>query len=217
MRIRILVVDDHELIRTGLRLRLQGEDGFEVVGEAADAASACAMIGEKSPDIVVMDIGLPEQDGLAATRTIKTRWPKTRVLALTGMKPGTVARATLLAGVDGLVFKSEASDYLVRAVRTVMAGKVYFSPEAATALAPTLREPPPPMPATGEGKIDLSARERSVLKGLAEGLSYKELAAELGLSVKSIDTYRARLVKKLGCSSRAALVRCAVRLGLVSL
>ena len=215
MTVRIAIVDDHELVRTGLRLRLEREEGVEVVAEAADAASAYAMIEANSPDVVVMDIDLPGEDGLAATRTIKARWPQTRVVGLTGSKPGSIAHAALLAGADGLVFKSEASDHLVQAVRTIATGKVYLSPDAATALAAILRSGTV-SPATERSDTpELSARERSVLIGLAHGGSYKEIAAEMGVSVKSVDTYRARLGKKLGCSNRAELVRCAVRLGLV--
>ncbi len=214
MPTRILLVDDHELVRTGLRLRLQREDQLEVVADTADAASAYAAIAAHSPDLVVMDLDLPGEDGLVATQTIKARWPNTRVLALTGSKPVNVARAALLAGADGLVFKTEASDDLIRAVRTVVAGKVFLSADAATALAAALREAASPTAAADSAPLALSGRERAVLKGLAEGLSYKEVAAELGVSVKSVDTYRARLAKKLGCSSRAELVRCAVRLGL---
>ncbi len=214
MTTKIALVDDHELVRTGLRLRLQREDGLEVIADVADAAAAYAIIDEKSPDLVVMDLDLPGVDGLAATTTIKSRWPNTRVLALTGSKPANVARAALLAGADGLVFKSEASDDLVRAVRTIAAGKVFLSAEAATALVTALRESTTPGTADVSDHPALSERERAVLKGLADGLSYKEVAAELGVSVKSVDTYRARLAKKLDCSSRAELVRCAVRLGL---
>ncbi len=217
MSTRIVVVDDHELVRTGLRLRLEREEGMEVVGEAAEAASAYALIAERAPDLVVMDIDLPGEDGLAATATIKARWPKTQVLALTGSAPTSIAHAALLAGVDGLVFKNEASDDLVHAVRTVASGKVFLSPEAATALVTALRTsavaPSLALPTCPE----LSERERSVLKGLADGFSYKEIAAEIGVSVKTVDTYRARLSKKLGCTNRAELIRCAVRLGLVQI
>ncbi len=187
---------------------------MEVIADAADAATAYAIIAEKSPDLVVMDLDLPGEDGLVATATIKSRWPITRVLALTGSKPANVARAALLAGADGLVFKNEASDDLVRGVRTVAAGKVFLSADAATALAASLREAAAASASKPSSDSELSVRERSVLKGLADGLSYKEVAAELGVSVKSVDTYRARLTKKLGCTSRAELVRCAVRLGL---
>ncbi len=214
MRTRILLVDDHELVRTGLRLRLQREEKIDVVADAADAASAYALIAAQAPNLVVMDLDLPGEDGLVATKTIKARWPKTRVLALTGSNPANVACAALLAGADGLVFKSETSDDLVRAVRTIAAGKVFLSPDAATALVCSLRECPSLDPARKPGQPPLSERERAVLKGLAEGLSYKELAAELGVSVKSIDTYRARLVKKLGCSNRAELLRYAIHSGL---
>ena len=217
MSTRIVVVDDHELVRTGLRLRLQHEDQLEVVGEAAEAASAYALIEAHAPDLVVLDIDLPGENGLAATTKIKARWPKTRVLALTGSNPPDIARAALLAGVDGLVFKSEASAELVRAVRTVAAGKVFLSPEAATVLASCLRKATAPRPAQPCSGPELSDRERAVLTGLADGLSYKELSTELGVSVKSVDTYRARLGKKLGCTNRAELIRCAVRLGLVQI
>ncbi len=215
MSTRIVVVDDHELVRTGLRLRLQHEEDLEVVGEAGEAAAAYARIEAHVPDLVVMDIDLPGEDGLAATTKIKARWPKTRVLALTGSNPTNIARTALLAGADGLVFKSEASEELVRAVRTVASGKVFLSPEAATALVTCLRQTAATVAVRPCSGPDLSDRERSVLKGLADGLSYKELAAELGVSVKSVDTYRARIGKKLGCTNRAELVRCAVRLGLV--
>jgi DNA-binding NarL/FixJ family response regulator len=215
MSSRILLVDDHELVRTGLRLRLQREEGLEVVADAADAPAAYAMIAAQSPNVVVMDVDLPGEDGLVATRTIKSRWPKIRVVALTGSKPGSIAHATLLAGADGLVFKSEASNHLVQAVRTVVTGKVFLSPDAATALAAILRNASiPPAPKQSDAP-ELSARERSVLIGLAHGDSYKEIAVEMGVSVKTVDTYRARLGRKLGCTNRAELVRCAVRLGLV--
>ena len=215
MSSRILLVDDHELVRTGLRLLLQRVDSFEIVADAADAAAAYALIAEHTPDLVVMDIDLPGEDGLAATTTVKARWPKTRVLALTGSNPTDIARTALLAGADGLVFKSEASEELVRAVRTVAAGKVFLSPEAATALVSCLRRTADMAAVPPCSDPELSERESAVLKGLADGFSYKEIAAELGVSVKSIDTYRARMVKKLGCTSRAELIRCAIRLGLV--
>lgn len=215
MSTRIVVVDDHELVRTGLRLRLQREEDMDVVGDAADADAAYALIAAHTPDLVVMDLDLPGEDGLAATTTIKARWPRTRVLALTGSKPTDVVRAVLLAGADGLVLKSEASDDLVRAIRTIAGGKVFLSADAASAMVACLRDTVAWSEAPPCSGPELSARERSVLKGLANGLSYKEVAAEMGVSVKSVDTYRARLVKKLGCSSRAELVRCAIRLGLV--
>lgn len=212
MPIKTLVVDDHDLVRAGLRLHLEREPGIEVIADAPDAATAWAVIEEKSPDLVLMDIELPGEDGLVATTTIKKRWPRTRVVLLTGRKPTHVAQAALLAGADGLVFKSETSEHLLRAVRTAAAGQVYLSPVAATALATTLRD----SARATEAAPELSVRERAVLKGLAEGLSYKELAAALGVSVKSVDTYRSRLTKKLGCSGRAELIRSAMRLGLTS-
>jgi DNA-binding NarL/FixJ family response regulator len=213
MPVRIVLVDDHELLRTGLRLRIQREEGLEVVADAGDAAAAYAAIAAKLPELVVMDLDLPGENGLTATAAIKARWPKTRVLALTGSKPAAVTHSAILAGADGVIFKGEASDDLVRAIRAVVAGKIFLSPDAATGLIGLLRQTPPAAPAsTGPA---LSDRERAVLKGLADGRSYKEVATQIGIGVKSVDTYRARLAKKLGCTTRAELVRCAIRLGLV--
>lgn len=214
MSIRILIVDDHELVRVGLRLRLQRETSFKIVAEAADAASAYSLVAAKAPDLVVMDLDLPGENGLQAIMKIKAQWPKTRVLALTGNDPDSAARQAVLAGADGMIFKNEAVEDLSRGVRTIIAGKAFLSADAATALVKSIRGDS----ITPESELlpatELSERERLVLKGVADGLSYKEIAAEIGVSVKTIDTYRARLVKKLGCTSRAGLVRHAIRLGL---
>lgn len=215
MTLRIAIVDDHELVRTGLRMRLEHEEAFTVVGEAGTAAAAYALVEKESPDLVVMDLDLPGEDGLAATATLKTRWPGTRVLVLTGSKSDCITKTAIRAGADGIVFKSEASDDLVRAVRTLAAGKVFLSPDAATALVDGIRNGTDSTPARSVAGPELSGRERAVLQGLGEGLSYKEIAAQMGVSVKTVDTYRARLGKKLGCGNRAELVRGAIRLGLV--
>lgn len=214
MNVGVILVDDHELLRTGLRARLRNEEGFEVLADVGTSMEAYAAIERKMPQVVVMDLNLPGEDGLTATAKIKARWPEIRVVALTGSKPTSIAKSVLQAGADGLVSKTEGGDELVRAIRVVMSKKVYLSPEAATALAASIRTPSEP-PAISKGG-DLTERERAVLKSLAEGQSYKEIAADLGVSVKSVETYRARMVKKLGCSTRAELVRYAVRFGLVS-
>lgn len=213
MNVGVILVDDHELLRTGLRARLRNEEGFEVLADVGTAAEAYQAIEKKMPQVIVMDLDLPGEDGLSATAKIKARWPGIRVVALTGSKPASIAKSVLQAGADGLVSKTEGSEELVRAIRVVMSKKVYLSPDAATALAISIKAPSEP---TTISKGDnLTERERAVLKSLAEGQSYKEIASDLGVSVKSIETYRARMVKKLGCSTRAELVRCAVKLGLV--
>lgn len=212
MNVGVILVDDHELLRTGLQARLRKEQGLEVLAGVGTALEAYDVIEQKTPQVVVMDLDLPGENGLVATSKIKARWPGVRVVALTGSAPSKIAKSVLQAGADGLVTKYEGSDELVRAIRVVMTKKTYLSPEAATAIAAMIKASPD---APDRETNTLTNRESAVLKALAEGQSYKEIAAHLGVSVKSVETYRARMVKKLGCSTRAALVRCAVKLGLV--
>lgn len=210
MAIRLLLVDDHKMFRDGLRLRLQLEQDFTVVGEATTAAEAYASIAAKAPHVVLMDVNLPDASGIEATRKIHAEWPELKILVVTSSVDASVASDALLAGASGFLRKEDCSDELVRAIRLVLAGKIFLSPDAATAVAGALREQaahPEPL---------LSPQESTVLKGMAEGLGYKEIAAAMGLSVKSVETYRARLARKLGCSTRADLIRYAVRKGLVS-
>ncbi len=210
MPVRIVIVDDHKILRDGIRLRLQQEDDFEVVAEAGDAREALACVAQTKPDLVVMDLGLPGESGHAATHRIRELRPQTRILVLTGEVAPSAVNDALLAGANGFLRKEEASDELVRAVRVLMAGKAYLSPDAATAVTQALigqlNEPEPPV---------LSEQELAVLKGLADGLGYKEIADQLDVSVKSVESYRTRLVKKTGCATTAELVRYAVRQRLI--
>lgn len=208
MAVRILLVDDHKMFRDGLRLRLQLEPDFLVVGEAASAAEAYAAVERDAPDVVIMDVALPGENGIAATRRILAARPGLPLVVLTSIFDPGIANDALLAGARGFLRKEDASDELVRAIRTVLAGKVHLSADAATALTDALRERAPSGPL-------LSERELAVLKGVAEGLTYKEIAAAMRIGVKSVETYRARLARKLGCSTRAELVRYALRQGLV--
>lgn len=209
MAIRILLVDDHRILRDGLRLRLQQEPDFSIVGEATNAAEAYQCLARISADLVIMDLILPGDSGLVATAHIRREWPAIRVIVLTGDFAAASAHDAILAGAQGYLRKEDAADELVRAVREVIAGKVYLSPDAATVvtqalLAKPLFESP-----------GLSEQETAVLKGLAEGRSYKEIASDLEVSTKSIETYRVRLVKKTGCNTRADLIRFAIRSGIV--
>lgn len=211
MPVRLVIVDDHKILRDGLRLRLQQEEDFTVVGEAANAAEAYDCVARTAPDVVVMDLNLPGESGIVATARIRQEWPTVRVVVLTGEATERVTQDTLLAGAHGFVRKEDASEDLARAVRVVMTGKTYLTPEAATVVTQALVT----KPAAPRGP-ELSERELAVLKGLAEGLSYKEIAGQLDVSVKSVETYRARLVKKTGCATRAELVRYAIRAGIVA-
>ncbi len=210
MATRILLVDDHKMLRDGLRLRLRLESDFEIVAEAGSAAEACARALETKPDVAIMDINLPDESGIVATRRILEGQPEVKVVVLTSSFEASVASEVLLAGARGFLRKEDASDDLVRAIRTVLAGKVFLSADAATAVTEALRE-------KGSAKEPvLSDQELAVLKAVAEGRSYKEIADAMAISVKTVETYRARLARKLDCSTRAELIRYAIRKGMVA-
>jgi two-component system invasion response regulator UvrY len=210
MPTRILLVDDHQMLRDGLRLRLELEKDFVVTGEAMSAQEAYAFIEQNVPDVVIMDLNLPGENGIAATRRIRAERPELKILIVTSSSEAGVARDALLAGANGFLRKEDASADLVRAIRVVLEGKIFLSPDAATDLTDALREKNSPR------EPSLTERELAVLKGVAEGMAYKEIADALKISVKSVETYRARLVRKLGYSTRAELIRYAVRKGLVA-
>jgi DNA-binding NarL/FixJ family response regulator len=213
MPVKILVVDDHRLVRDGLRLRLQQENDFIVVGEAGSGREACERTAETAPDLVIMDVNLPQESGIAAIARIHAISPKTRVLAITGSAGASTAHDAILAGANGFIRKEDASDELVRAIRVIMDGKVYLNADAATALTHVLLNKSD----SGIGREPaLTEREMDVLVRIAEGLSYKEIASDLHLSVKTVETYRARLAEKLGVTSKVEMARYAVRKGLVA-
>ena len=205
-------MDDHAILRDGLRLRLQREPNLLVVDEAGRATEAYDRIEATQPDVVIMDLDLPEIDGLAATREIARRWPKMKVLILTGRSEPIEIETLLKSGAAGFVRKEDASNELVRAIEVVSSGKIYLSADATSLLAEVVKGKDSDGAPT---KSLLTERELAVLKGISGGLSYKEIAQELGIGVKSVETYRARLARKLGVTSRAELVRYAVRERLV--
>jgi len=209
--IRLVVVDDHPFLREGVVARLQQEPDFEVIGACANSPDARACVDRTAPDLVLMDLHLPGESGLVATRLIRQTHPSIKILILTGDIGPSVARAARDAGAHGLIRKADTSDTLLKAVRVVMTGGICFPPDASSA--------GPSGSAAGAGDFGpppLNARELAVLQGIAEGLSYKEIAARLHLSAKSVEYYRTSLVKTTACATRADLVRLAIRLGLVS-
>lgn len=213
MPVRIVLVDDHELLRDGLRVRLSREPGIEVVGEAGSAKETLAVIEKTRPDLVVLDLGLPDKSGIEVTAEIRAARPATKIIVLTGSNTESAARDAIMAGADGFIRKEDAAGELVRAIHVVLAGQTYLSPAAATAVARALRQPSAPVAAAEVPR--LTEREQEVLRILAEGRSYKEIASRMKVSVRTVETHRARLVRKLGYGTRAELVRYAVRLGLI--
>jgi len=212
MTIRVLMADDHALFSAGLRSLMGEHADLEVVGEARDGATAVERALALEPDIVLMDISMPGVDGLESTRRITGMRPSMRVLCLSMHADKEFVGAALRAGASGYLVKDGAVDELVRAIRVVANGRIYLSPEVAEAVVASYRSAGPSPPATA-----LSERESEVLRLMAEGLSTKEIAARLELSVKTIASHRENLMEKLDIRSVAGLTRYAIRRGLVAL
>ncbi len=210
MPVRIALVDDHQILREGLKLRLQTEADFLVIAEMSSAEELYRTIVDSKPDLVLMDFELPGDDGVKAAKKVRTLSPETYVLLLSGSKRPVPAQEVILAGAGGFIRKEDAGTELVRAIRQVLDGKTYLSVDAATSLAASIRE------REANPEPSITEREQDVLKLVADGLGYKEIATEMGVSIKSVETYRARLGKKLGLHTRAELVRYAIRKGLVN-
>ena len=221
--IRLMLVDDHQVIRTGLKSFLQTQPDFEVVAEASNGQEAITLALETRPDIIIMDISMPEMDGLEATRRLKEQWPQVTVLALTVHEDKFYFMKMLEAGASGYLTKQAASDELVQAIHTVANGHIYLQPALARWLLEDyqhlIESPSPEKPEEGGtvGLKALSARERGVLEMVAQGLSNYEIGEKLNLSHKTIARHRERIMNKLNMHSRTELVKFAIRTGLISL
>jgi DNA-binding NarL/FixJ family response regulator len=210
-RTRVVLADDHTLVRSGIRRILEAQPGFEVVGEAADGAEALALVRETGPDVLVLDLNMPGTGGLDVLRALKAARPALKVAVLT-MHAGReyVARA-MQGGADAYLLKDSAVQDLVAAVEAVLAGRTYFSPSIQALMAELLRGD---TPAEARG-TPLTDREREVLSWLARGLSSKEVAQRLDISVRTVETHRANLMHKLGVKSLALLIQLAIREGII--
>jgi DNA-binding NarL/FixJ family response regulator len=210
--IRILLVDDHEVMRAALRSLLDACEAFKVVGEAANGREIMGLIDRFEPDVVVMDINMPELNGIDATRQLRARAPNTKVLGLSVHTKGRMVSEMLNAGARGYVSKRSAASELLEAIRTVMSGKMYISPEVLGDFVECQNGQ-----VTGKaGLAKLTEREREVLQLLAEGSTVKEVAAKLCLSVPTIHTHRQHIMQKLNARNIADLVHFAIREGIVS-
>jgi DNA-binding NarL/FixJ family response regulator len=220
--IKVLIVDDHRLICQGLKLLLERQPDMAVIAEAYDGRTAVQVARTHRPQVVVMDIAMPELNGIDASRQIIQELPGTKVVALTAMSDRHVVTETLGAGVSGYVLKESAVDDLVNAIRTAISGSIYLSPKiAGTVVASCVRGGG----AGGGGTTDvdrqsafgrLTAREREVLQLTAEGKATKEVAMCLGVSVKTAETHRRSIMEKLNLHSVAELTKYAIREGLTS-
>ncbi len=210
-RLRILLADDHKIVRDGLRLLIDTHGDMRVVGEAATGKEAITKALELKPDVVVMDLSMPELNGLQATERLKLELPNLKIVALTAHEDESYLTQLCKAGAAGYVLKRSAGEDLIEAILTVARGGFHFEPALASkALSRQVHSPP--------GKRDpqraeLSEREEEVLRLLAWGYSNKEIAAKLSLSVKTVETYRVRIGDKLGLRSRTEMVQYALRRG----
>ena len=209
---RVVLADDHTLVRAGVRKILESMDGIEVVGEAGDGKALLALVEQLHPDVVLMDITMPELNGLDATLQVVKQWPKTRVLMLSMYENEEYVTLALANGAAGYLLKDAAPSELHTAIQTVLAGRVYLSPAVSQdvigAYVHNLRGERPAEPS-------LSPRQREVLQLVAMGHSTKEIARLLSLSAKTVETHRSRLMQQLGIHEVTGLVRYAMRIGLV--
>lgn len=197
-------------MREGLRALLDGRSDVELVGEAEDGEAGVAAARRLVPDVVVMDLNLPKVDGVEATRTIRSELPSTHVLVLSMYATEEHVRPAIRAGAEGYLLKGSGLSDLLAAIGAVATGKAFFSPEVARIVLSG------PRPGSGGATgAELTAREREILKLVAEGRSSPEIARELELSVKTVEGHRGRIMAKLDCKNVAGLVRHAIRLGLV--
>jgi len=215
MTIRVLLADDHRLLREGLRRILEGTEGIEVVGEAEDGRAALAAVARFRPDVVVMDVGMPGLNGIDATRLVRREHPTVRVVALSMHTDKRYVRNMIGAGAAAYVLKESASEDLLRAVRAAANGEHYLSPQITGLLFENWNAPRDVSSSTAYEL--LGPREREVLKLLSEGKTSKEIAAELALSAKTVETHRRNITQKVGLHSVAELTKYAVREGLTEL
>ena len=214
MSVRIIIADDHKIVREGLRALIEKQHDMEVVGEAEDGRETVAMAQETLPDIILMDVSMPDMNGIEATRRIKDKFPQIRILALSMHSDRRFAIEMLKAGSSGYLLKDSAFEELAHAIRAVLSGHTYLCHKIADVVIKdymtiTTKEP--------SAFSALTAREREVLQLIAEGKSTKDAATALKVSVKTVETHRLQMMEKLGIRSVAELTKYAIREGLTSI
>ncbi|MDE2048064.1 MAG: response regulator transcription factor [Betaproteobacteria bacterium] len=214
MSLRVLLVDDHELLRIGLRAVFDNVEDIEVVGECRDGKQALADVAATRPDVVLMDIALPGVGGLEVTSQIKRRTPQTRVVLFTEFKTGEYLREALRVGADGYILKSTSLDQLLVALRSVGSGKKYISPDVADFVVDSFLHPEKTSNAHSLLET-LTSRERTIMQLVAEGRTNRGVAEFLNVSPKTVEKHRGNLMHKLGLSSTAQLILVAMEIGFV--
>ncbi len=210
-KIRVVIADDHEIVRQGVRNILEAAGGIELCGEATTGRDAVALCEKSSPDVAILDISMPGLNGIDAARQILKIRPKTRILIFTVHDAERLVYEVVEAGAHGYILKSDASRHLGAAVKAVLEGRHYFSSQVSEVLFDSFRNKNLPHTRSEDPTAKPSNREREIIQLLAEGKSNKEVAASLGISVKTAETHRAAIMRKLGFHSIGELVRYAVR------
>lgn len=208
-RIRVLVVDDHAMVRRGLSAFLKAFDDLELAGEAASGSAAVELCTQLQPDVVLMDMVMPDMDGAAATRLLRDKSPSIQVIALTSFTDEILVQSALQAGAIGYLLKDVSADSLAQAIRDAHAGRSTLSPEAAQALVHAASQAPPP-------GLDLTERERAVLALMVEGLNNTQIAAKLSVSPSTVKSHVSNILSKLGVASRTEAVTLALRSRLIT-
>ena len=202
--IRVMLVDDHTMVRRGLAAFLRVFDDLQLAGEAESGQAAILLCADILPDVILMDMVMPDMDGAAATRALRQQFPQVQVIALTSFKEGDLVKNALEAGAIGYLLKDVSADELVRAIRAAHAGRATLSPEAAQSLVETANQPPAP-------GLDLTERELEVLALMVEGLNNTQIAGRLTVSSSTIKSHVSNILSKLGVTSRTEAVTLALR------
>ncbi|UCH59695.1 MAG: response regulator transcription factor [Anaerolineales bacterium] len=210
MPVKVIIVDDHSVVRQGLRMFLSLEEDIEILGEASNGQEAVSMVKKLQPDVVIMDLLMPVMDGVTATEIIRREHPDTEVLALTSVLEDAQIVNAIRAGAIGYLLKDTQADELCRAIRAAAAGQVQLSPKVAERLMREIKTPKDPL-----DEVQLTEREIDVLRLLAGGKANKEIAQELHISETTVKTHVSNILMKLGVPSRTQAALYAVRIGLV--
>jgi DNA-binding NarL/FixJ family response regulator len=214
-KVDIIIADDHQIVRDGVRSLLEDEPGFTVVGEAEDGEDVLEILKNRAADIVIMDINMPRMDGITCTRHISREYPGTRVLALTMLLEDQHVKAMIQAGASGYIMKNSGREELVDAIRRIMDGKHYFSDEATSAIMMDLVKPAGKDPDGAGDDVPLTDREVEILRLIAQEMTNEEIGKKLFISRRTVDAHRRNLLEKTGSRNTAGLIRYAVRHNLI--
>jgi two-component system response regulator NreC len=210
--IKVLIADDHAIVRTGLRALINSEPTMELIGEATGGYEAIDLVGKNQPDILILDLSMPDLDGIEVTKKIKNLFPDIRILILTIHEDEALLRAALKAGAGGYILKHAAEAELISAIHTILRGDLYVDPSLVRRL---LTDETPPAAAQPKSTEALTPRETEVLKLIVQGYTNRQIGEELNISVRTAESHRANLSEKLGLHSRVELVRYARENGLI--